>query len=706
MNSCNHMMRPLQSTPVRTALLLVCLAFTFWTNRSQAATAEYVVQVSLDGLGAVYLEPYVNAAPEQFPNFVRLMNEGAYTFNARCDYDISETVPNHICMFTARPVFQPLGFPDTTHHGYNNNFPGASDTIHNAGNVAVPYKSSMFDVAHDHGLSTAFYAGKTRLEICDRSYDEFNGALDLIGADNGRDKIDVDYVADISGTSISNEVNELVANLTSGAPAHYSFIHIAEPDLTGHSASWGSVAWSNVVPVVDAQLGRILDTIQTEPLLAGRTALIVTADHGGGGVNARGHTESYHPWNYTIPFFLWGPQVPPQTDLYSLMLNRGDPGTNWVDYTVAPQPIRNSDGSNLALALLGLPPIPDSFMQPELGALGVRLGITLDHGAVHVTWTDPANRYVLETSVGALDHELPVWERVTEGIEIDGNDRLHQVPEVNGPDPVFFRLRQIAFAITSQPASQTVFAGTGAQLEVGVSGEGPFSYQWYKDESVIAQAQEAQLVLATVSGADAGAYRVEVSDSLDTLSSMSATLTVLLAPVITQQPVSQAVLAGAQITLVVGADGAAPLTYQWSKDDVELDGATAASYVIDSMDFEHVGSYTVVVSDANGSVESDPAVLDIAVPLSFVERPASQTVPVGGTATFTTQVQGYPPPFSYTWRKLGGATLTNEVSDSTTSTFTLNNVQVSDGGSYQVIVRNSFNTNGLASTPFATLTVE
>lgn len=353
---------------------------------------QKVVHVSLDGLASVHLRNYVSNAPAQFPNFVRLMNEGAYTFNARCDYDASETIPNHACMFTGRPVLQPAGGANTIHHGYNNNFPGASDTFHASGNPNVPYKSSFFDVAHDHGLTTAFYAGKNRLGICDRSYNAANGALDLILPDHGRDKIDVTTIGDISGNAITNEVNALIADLTGPAPKQYSFIHLAEPDITGHASGWGSVNWSNAVRLVDQQLGRIFSVI------GNRTAFIVTADHGGGGVIATGHSEPYHIANYTIPFFLWGPGIPAGVDIYTMFSNRADPGTNRTDYSVNPQPVRNADGGNLALTLLGLPPIPGSYFQPALsGAASVpaSLFITIQSvpgNGIMLTFTVPAHQ--------------------------------------------------------------------------------------------------------------------------------------------------------------------------------------------------------------------------------------------------------------------------------------------------------------------------
>ena len=51
---------------------------------------------------------------------------------------------------------QPAGAPNTLHHGWvTNTDPPATATLHNSGNLNVPYKASTWDVAHDAGLSTA-----------------------------------------------------------------------------------------------------------------------------------------------------------------------------------------------------------------------------------------------------------------------------------------------------------------------------------------------------------------------------------------------------------------------------------------------------------------------------------------------------------------------------------------------------------------------
>ena len=81
-------------------------------------------------------------------------------------------------------------------------------------------------------------------------------------------------------------------------------------------------------------------------------------------------------------------------------------------------------------------------------------------------------------------------------------------------------------SITTQPASQTVMAGGSASFSVTATGTAPLSYQWYKGGSAISGATGATLSLSGVQSTDGGSYSVTVSNSITSMSSNSATLTV------------------------------------------------------------------------------------------------------------------------------------------------------------------------------------
>jgi hypothetical protein len=80
--------------------------------------------------------------------------------------------------------------------------------------------------------------------------------------------------------------------------------------------------------------------------------------------------------------------------------------------------------------------------------------------------------------------------------------------------------------ITAQPASQTVTAGANASFTVQATGTGTLSFQWQKDGGNLAGATSATLNLTAVTPAQAGAYRVVVSNAGGSVTSSAATLTV------------------------------------------------------------------------------------------------------------------------------------------------------------------------------------
>ncbi len=84
------------------------------------------------------------------------------------------------------------------------------------------------------------------------------------------------------------------------------------------------------------------------------------------------------------------------------------------------------------------------------------------------------------------------------------------------------------------------------------------------------------------------------------------------APVITTQPQGVAeVCNGAQASFSVTATGTGPLSYQWQKNGADIPGATGDSYSIDSVTVDDADSYTVIVTNACGSVTSDAASLTL-----------------------------------------------------------------------------------------------
>lgn len=86
--------------------------------------------------------------------------------------------------------------------------------------------------------------------------------------------------------------------------------------------------------------------------------------------------------------------------------------------------------------------------------------------------------------------------------------------------------------ITNQPVSFTTNEGANASFNVGTSGNGALSYQWwFNATNLLAGATNAVLTLTNVSPANAGSYRVVVSDSTSSfmsITSAAAGLTVIL----------------------------------------------------------------------------------------------------------------------------------------------------------------------------------
>ena len=80
--------------------------------------------------------------------------------------------------------------------------------------------------------------------------------------------------------------------------------------------------------------------------------------------------------------------------------------------------------------------------------------------------------------------------------------------------------------ITEQPSSQTVVVGDAATFIVNASGESPFAYQWFKNDTEIVDATGNTHIIQTSTLTDAGNYKATVTNIAGTTTSDTATLTV------------------------------------------------------------------------------------------------------------------------------------------------------------------------------------
>lgn len=191
----------------------------------------------------------------------------------------------------------------------------------------------------------------------------------------------------------------------------------------------------------------------------------------------------------------------------------------------------------------------------------------------------------------------------------------------------------------------------------------------------------AVLISLTISGCSAGWGAIK-----PTISTQTANQT-------------QTVTAGQPATFTAAARGTGPFTYQWYLNGVAINGATSNSYTTSATVSSDNGSiYTVAVSNAAGTVMSPPYVLTVNTPPAITTQPASQTVIVGQTVTFTVSATGTAP-LTYQWYQ-GGVAITGATSTSYTTPATA----ITNNGS--IYTAGVTNVAGTATSAVATLTVD
>jgi len=260
----------------------------------------------------------------------------------------------------------------------------------------------------------------------------------------------------------------------------------------------------------------------------------------------------------------------------------------------------------------------------------------------------------------------------------------------------------------TEPVSQVVNQGVTVNFSVSANGTTPFTYQWLKNGSPlidggnVSGSTSKKLFLSSVTGNDTANYSVIVTNADGVNTSTNASLTVIVSPVITSQPLSVTNIAGAAAVFSVTNIGTSPV-YRWYmngtnllSDGGKISGSSTPVLTITNILGADEGTYGVVISNSSAVAISSNAMLVVIDP-NITSEPVSATNNVGTPVTFTVAAYGTSP-LHYQWLKNGSA-----IPAATSPSYSIAIVTNSDAANYTVIVTNVFGV--VTSAPPAVLTV-
>jgi hypothetical protein len=158
--------------------------------------------------------------------------------------------------------------------------------------------------------------------------------------------------------------------------------------------------------------------------------------------------------------------------------------------------------------------------------------------------------------------------------------------------------------------------GTPVTFSPVVAGSGTLTYTWRKGATIIQGPDTtATYSIASVTPGDSGTYSLTIQGDCNTASN-NFVLVVAPAPIITAQPQNQATPMGNgavfSVTAITTNAGAAPLSYQWQTNGVDVTGVTASTLAISNLTLAQSGTLvSVLVSNCAGSVLSSTATLSV-----------------------------------------------------------------------------------------------
>ena len=178
-------------------------------------------------------------------------------------------------------------------------------------------------------------------------------------------------------------------------------------------------------------------------------------------------------------------------------------------------------------------------------------------------------------------------------------------------------------SVSTQPTSQTVNQGQPVTFSAAATGTPAPTVQWEVSTdggtsfTDISGATSTTYTFTTAAGDNGNQYEAAFTNSVGTVGSAPATLTLRTLPVVTTQPTSASAKERGKATFTAAASGYPTPTVQWQVSTnggtsfSAIKGATATTYSFTTSASESHHQYRAVFTNSVGSTDSNPATLTV-----------------------------------------------------------------------------------------------
>ena len=269
-------------------------------------------------------------------------------------------------------------------------------------------------------------------------------------------------------------------------------------------------------------------------------------------------------------------------------------------------------------------------------------------------------------------------------------------------------------SVTTQPSGQTADAGQPATFTAAATGNPTPAVQWQVStdggvtfSNVLGATSPTYTVTAEPSESG-DQYQAVFTNSVGTVDTDAASLTVDTEPAVTTQPASKAVNEGQPVTFTAAADGTPAPTVQWqvSTDGGntfnDVLGAMSTTYTFTTAAGDNGNQYRAAFTNVVGTVDSNPATLTLNTLPVITAQPANTSVRERAVAHFAAAATSYPTP-TVRWQvSTNGGTTFSTIKGATATSYSFTASAGQNHDQYRAVFTNIA---GSTTTAAATLKV-